>query len=218
MTTRLQWAPARCASLLVHAVSGEINAQGMRLKRRMVFPLVSYIDRHGIVQVRPGRIWLVSRFQMIGKMRIRRRRDRKRGDVDRMAGFLLLGGRDHPFPSFDDRLFHRHRSMNAVEFVVQACAEFSSRTIQAERRNIKNSLPHALQIVRPLSSRRHNGVMVVPQFWQERTRLAVFWAGGESRGTGLGLVSSCDVSAAAKSSFATGSWLVRRGGSCETGT
>lgn len=46
----------------------------------------------------------------------------------------------------------------------------------------------------------------------------VLCAGGESRGTGLGLVSSCDVSAGVKSSFATGSRLVRRGGGCETGT
>lgn len=43
-------------------------------------------------------------------------------------------------------------------------------------------------------------------------------AGGESRGIGLGLVSSWDVSATVPSSLATGSWLVRRGGRCEIGT
>lgn len=42
--------------------------------------------------------------------------------------------------------------------------------------------------------------------------------GGESRGAGLGLVSSCEVSAVVKSSFAGGSWLVRRGDRCETAT
>ena len=59
-------------------------------------------------------------------MGIRRRSDRKRGDVHRRAGFLLMGGRDHPFPSFDDRFFHRYRSMNALEFVVQAYTENSA--------------------------------------------------------------------------------------------
>ena len=42
--------------------------------------------------------------------------------------------------------------------------------------------------------------------------------GGESRGTVRGLVSSGDVSAVANSSFATGSWLVRRGDTCDTVT
>lgn len=168
--TRVQRPPAWCASLLIHAIPGEIHAEGMRLERRMVFPLVSCIDRHRIVQIQPGRTRLVSRFQMIGKVGIGRRRDRKRGDVDRMAGFLLLGGRDHPFPSFDDRLFHRYRSMNAVEFMVQACAEnsvverFKCQEETEKEKKRKKSIPHALQMVRPLSSRRHNGVMVVPQF------------------------------------------------------
>lgn len=163
--TRLQRAAAGCASSLVHAIPGEIHAEGMRLERRMVFPLVSDIDRHGVVEVRPGRIRPVSSFQMIGEMGIRRCRDRKRGDVDRMAGFLLLGGRDYPFPSFDDRFFHRHWSMNAVEFMIQAYTEIQRSNDESPKKQPrKKSLPHALQMVRPLSSRRHNGVMVVPQF------------------------------------------------------
>lgn len=161
--TRLQRSPARCTSLLVDSVPGEIDAEGMRLKRRMVFPLVSYVDWHGIAQIRPGRIRLMSRFKMVGKMRIRRRGNRKRSDVHRMAGFWLLGSRHHSFPSFDDRLFHRHRSMDAVEFMIQACRTQLSKDRQ-EKRNTARVLPHALHMVRPLSSRRHNGVMVVPQF------------------------------------------------------
>lgn len=118
---RLVRSPARCPSLLVDSVPREIDPERMRLKRWVVFPLMTDVDRHGIVQVRPGRTRWISRFQMVGKVRIRRRRNRERGDMDCMTGFLLLGGRDHTFPSFDDRLFHRHRSMNAVEFMVQAC-------------------------------------------------------------------------------------------------
>ena len=170
MTRLLRRSPARCASSLVESVPGEIDAKGMRLKRRVVFPwMLSYIDRHRIVQIRPGGIRLMSRFQMVGKMRIRRRRNRKRGDVDRMAGFLLLGGRDHSFSSFDSRLLHRHRPMHAVQFMVQTCRTQPSNGPKTEERktgreNRKLFLPHALHMVRPLSSRRHNGVMVVPQF------------------------------------------------------
>lgn len=163
MTTMLRWSPTRRAWPLIDSVPGEIDAQGMRLIRRVVFPLVPGIDRHRIAEIRPGRIRLVSCFQMVREMGVGRRGDRERSYMGNMAGFLLLSGGDHSFPPFDNRLLHRYRSMNAVEFMVQALAQLSFFCIGAPRKQGK-SLPHALHMVRPPSSRRHSGVMVVPQF------------------------------------------------------
>lgn len=162
MTAVLRRSPTRRARPLVDSVPGEIDAQGMRLVRRVVFPWVSDIDRHWVAEIRPGRIRRVSYFQMVREMGIRRCGDRERSHMGNMAGFMLLNGGDHSFPPFDNRLLHRHRSMNAVEFMVEALAQLSF-CIGARREQGPN-LPHALHIVRPPSSRRHSGVMVVPQF------------------------------------------------------
>lgn len=55
-------------------------------------------------------------------------------------------------------------------------------------------LPHALQMVRPASSRRQSGVIVVPQFWHESTMFVLAEPpAGESEMDGLGEWPSCGV-------------------------
>jgi len=60
-----------------------------------------------------------------------------------------------------------------MEFIVQAYVLSVAITLQRYKGQKEASYsPHALHMVWPLSSRRHRGVMVVPQFWQATTTVA----------------------------------------------
>lgn len=106
---------------------------------------------------------LVVDVWVLRHIRRRIRRERRQLAVCLVGREVLVGvGGHHSASPLDLRLFHADRAVDAVQFVVEACKRGVSNE-QADKTVLVN-IPQALQMVWPLSSRLHSGVMVVPQF------------------------------------------------------
>lgn len=89
--------------------------------------------------------------------------------------------------------------MYSVELVVETCEQV--RLILGRRQVTWKHSPQALQIVCPLSSLRHNGVIVVPQFWHAIMTVASWLFSVCMAFTSIGVGSSAACSAKLKQPF-----------------